>query len=73
MAPMAEDVVVTRVWKKGVCWNVEGRVLKQGTWRDAAFTALAQDVEHLNRDAFHAFAIRRLPEVTEDVDWMAHV
>ena len=62
-------VVLTRAYKRGACWYVEGRVNKGRGWMSAAFTAHAPDVEHMTRAEFEAFAIRQLPNVTEDNDW----
>lgn len=53
--------------KRGGTWTVTGKVLKAGQWLNASFTTLAQDVEHMNRDEFRAFAERRLPECSEDM------
>lgn len=56
-----------RAFKRGACWTVEGKVLKHGQWLTASFTVLAQDVEHMSRAEFTAFAERRLPECSEDM------
>ena len=68
-----ETVVMTRSFKRGPCWYVEGRVLVGGEWRNAAFTAHAPDVESMSREEFQAFALRNLPEVTEDKSWAEHI
>jgi hypothetical protein len=72
---VSEEVHVTRVFERHACFFVEGKVLKNGRWLDAAFTAFKGDVAHMNRDEFHEFCKRQLPNVTSDINWeaMAHV
>ena len=70
MTVMAETVVVTRVYEKGVCVYAEGKVLKNGSWLNAAFTSYKPDVYHMNRDEMFAYAAKRLPEFTEDHNWL---
>jgi len=60
---------VTRVFERGPCVYVEGRVLKKGVWLNAAFTVHKPDIHHMTRDEFQAFAKRRLPEVTDDIHY----
>jgi len=60
---------VTRVYERGACVYVEGKVLKQVTWLNASFTVHKPDILHMTRDQFYGFATRRLPEVTEDVHY----
>jgi hypothetical protein len=62
-----DDVVFLGATKRGACWTVTGKVFKHGQWLDASFTTLAQDVEHMSREDFVAFALRRFPEVAEDM------
>jgi hypothetical protein len=64
-----EPVEMTRAYKKGAAWFVEGRVRRRGDWVPASFVASAVDVEHMSRDAFLAFACRQLPQVTHDKRW----
>lgn len=61
------EAIVTRVYERGPCVYVEGKVIKKGTALNAAFTVHKPDILHMSRDEFHAFAKRRLPEVTEDL------
>ena len=68
MNPVSE-VVVTRVFERHQCYFVEGRVLKDGQYVDAAFTAYKPDVNHMTRDEFMEFSKRQLPHVTADIDW----
>lgn len=58
---------VTRVYERGQCVYVEGKVFKHGGWLDAAFIVHKPDILQMNRTQFMAFARRRLPEVTEDL------
>lgn len=60
---------MTRAYKRGACWYVEGVVFRNGAWMKAAFTAHAPDVEHMNPAEFREFAERTLPSVTEDRPW----
>ena len=64
-----ESVQVTRAFKRGECWQVDGQVLRRGAWLRASFVVHASHVEHMSRDEFDAFARRQLPEVTEDKRW----
>lgn len=73
MGDVDELVVVTRAWKAGACWYVEGRVFKDGRWLNAAFTAHAPDVETMTREEFQGFCKRQLPNVTEDIRWQEQV
>lgn len=66
MDPIA---VITRTYKKGPCWIVEGRVNKGKGWLNASFVVHAPDVEAMTRAEFEAFSRRKLPEVAEDIDW----
>lgn len=64
-----EPAVMTRAYKRGACWYVEGVVQRNGTWLKAAFTAYAPDIEHMSPEKFREFAERTLPSVTEDKSW----
>ena len=66
---MQDEVVVTRVYERGACYFVEGRVRRDGAWLKAAFTVHKPDVFHLTRDEFYEFSKRQLPQVTEDLHW----
>jgi hypothetical protein len=66
---MADEAYVTRIFERGACYVVEGRVLRQGAWLNASFTVHKPDVFHMTRDEFHAFALRQLPHVTEEKRW----
>jgi hypothetical protein len=69
MPLMAENAVVTRVYERFGCLFVEGVVETPRGNLKAAFTVPKSEVEMMNRDAFHAFAKRQLPHVTEDIRW----
>ena len=64
-----ETAIITRAFKRGAAWQVDGKVLGPSGWLNASFVATARDVEHMSRDAFRAFALRKLPECTEDKRW----
>ena len=60
---------VTRVYERGQCVYVEGKVLKKGSWLDAAFVVHKPDILQMDREQFMAFAKRRLPEATVDLKY----
>ena len=66
---MEPEAVVTRVFERHACLYVEGRVLTSKGWLKASFTVSKPDVASMNRETFHAFALRQLPAVTEDKQW----
>jgi hypothetical protein len=61
------EAIVTRVFERGECVYVEGKVIKAGAALNAAFAVHKPDIWHMTREEFHAFAVRRLPEVTEEI------
>jgi len=63
------QTAVTRVYERGECVYVEGKVLKGGSWLDAAFTVHRPDILQMDRKQFMAFAHRRLPEVAVDLKY----
>jgi hypothetical protein len=63
---------VTRVYERHGAIFVEGVVQTPKGNLKAAFTMSKVDAEHMDRDAFRAFAIRQLPLVTEDKKWSPH-
>ncbi len=42
-------------------------------WLKAAFTVHKADVGHMSPDEFRAWALKRLPEYTQDINWMEQV
>ena len=67
--PGESPAEVTRVYERFGCLFVEGIVVTtQGPIR-SEFTIPKVEVSHMDRDAFHAFAVRQLPLTTIDKKW----
>lgn len=64
---MADEAVIAEAYKKGAAWIVKGYAKRTTGWVKASFVGFAPDVEHMTREEFRAFALRKLPECTEDV------
>ena len=64
---------MTRVSERHGCLYVEGVVPTPRGWKKASFVVSKADISHMSRQEFEAFAVRNLPEVTEEKSWQEHL
>lgn len=67
------EAVITQISERHGCLFVKGVVRKRGEWLKADVTIMKRDVITMSKAEFEAFILRRLPEYTEDINWMEAV
>lgn len=69
--PAYPEAVVTDVKERHGCLYVSGVVMRGSERLRAEFTVPQGDISRMSRDDFYRWAARRLPQCTEDMNWLA--
>lgn len=75
MSSLATTLVqsdITRITKRGSCYEIEGVVRHQGEWVKSSFTMFAPDFEAMSDQQMRDFAKRTFPDTRVDANWTEH-